>query len=84
MEIETTLLGNFGGKATMKVPDPRENLTERVPMEVLQRRLARDLRRAERDLRWLNWHINRGRLAHNAKGPEIRKYMRQHSWRRVH
>lgn len=51
---------------------------------IIQRNLDRSIKRAERDLRWINWHINRGRLAHNAGGPEIRRYMRQMSWRRAH
>lgn len=37
-----------------------------------------------RDLRWLNWHHNRGHVDFvDGKASELRKYMRQVSWRRV-
>lgn len=58
--------------------------TRQFEERIIQRNLDRSIKRAERDLRWINWHINRGRLAHNARGPEIRRYMRQMSWRRAH
>jgi hypothetical protein len=39
---------------------------------------------------WINWHMNRRRLPHASMNPrvnsaaEMRKYMRQISWRRIH
>jgi hypothetical protein len=35
-----------------------------------------------KDLRFLNWHINRGNLDHRADAREMRRFMRQISWRR--
>lgn len=73
----------IGTDARLYIGD-RMATTRQFEERIIQRNLDRSIKRAERDLLWLNWHINRGRLAYNARGPEIRRYMRQVSWRRAH
>lgn len=36
-----------------------------------------------RDLRWLNWWWNRGRLDLNISDEDLRDWLRQKSWRRL-
>lgn len=50
--------------------------------EQLDKHIDRQIKRAERDLRWANWYLNRGRVY--GSGAVFRSTLRRASWRRIH